>query len=645
MKKNEFLNPYNFIELPEHKRKQYEDTDRHTGVIEYSVTTKTPLFIPNTSSNKAFKISDEKEFSDPEKAHHSYDFYSYTLLKQNQRYDDVYHQPVIPGSEVRGMIRNLYETLTDSCMSGLTVNEIPIKRVPGIFKAGLICKNGENYKLLLNVDSFRIKFREYLPDGKKIYVKKEYKEYKGRNFPGVLTRYSTRPEGPCKSEAYVINWGMGVKKKGSHVFIAKSNSSEIKISKELIEDTLLRVIESYKNQPSVKKSNLNAYKNYESAVKAFLKNNEKGNVYFPVNYSIPIKRTDKNTPVQQGSIVYLSPACITKEAYANNIGKLAGEFAPCKNTNKICPSCALFGTIGEDITSAAASKLRFADLLPEKMQENAKSYYDNIITLQTLGGPKLGNVAFYLKKPDDANFWTYDYYIDKNGDVCIKPGELRGRKYYWHHQNFNYTEGVEATNLNKTIRPVKSGVTFKGKIFFEDISEKQLQELVWIVNGGNTDSTEKEDICYKLGAAKPLGLGSVKCSVSRVLERVVSLQNGTIQYKEENITERYCGLSYVENGFSDTGKIAFLNMCNYHAVPDSIMISYPREEKQMEDKILKEGYLWYQHNQSKLGNSKELQIIEKLPPATDVETLKCHSPKTQNNKDENSKGKSSYGRR
>lgn len=645
MKENEFLNPYNFIELPEHKRKQYEDMDRHTGVIEYSVTTKTPLFIPNTSSNKVFKISDEKEFSDPEKAHHSYDFYSYTLLKQNQRYDDVYHQPVIPGSEVRGMIRNLYETLTDSCMSGLTVNEIPIKRVPGIFKAGLICKNGENYKLLLNVDSFRIKFREYLPDGKKIYVKKEYKEYKGRNFPGVLTRYSTRPEGPCKSEAYVINWGMGVKKKGSHVFIAKSNSSEIKISKKLIEDTLLRVIESYKNQPSVKKSNLNAYKNYESAVKAFLKNNEKGNVYFPVNYSTPIKSTGKNTSVQQGSIVYLSPACITKEAYANTIGKLAGEFAPCKNTNKICPSCALFGTIGEDITSAAASKLRFADLLPEKMQENAKSYYDNIITLQTLGGPKLGNVAFYLKKPDDANFWTYDYYIDKNGDVCIKPGELRGRKYYWHHQNFNYTEGVEATNLNKTIRPVKSGVTFKGKIFFEDISEKQLQELVWIVNGGNTDSTEKEDICYKLGAAKPLGLGSVKCSVSRVQERVVSLQNGTIQYKEENITERYCGLSYVENGFSNTGKIAFLNMCNYHAVPDSIMISYPREEKQMEDKILKEGYLWYQHNQSKLGNSKELQIIEKLPPATNVKTLKCHSPKTQNNKDENSKGKSSYGRR
>ena len=459
MKENEFLNPYNFIELPEHKRKQYEDMDRHTGVIEYSVTTKTPLFIPNTSSNKAFKISDEKEFSDPEKAHHSYDFYSYTLLKQNQRYDDVYHQPVIPGSEVRGMIRNLYETLTDSCMSGLTVNEIP-------------------------------------------------------NVSGIL-----------------------------------------------------------------------------------------------------------------------------KEEPVNTIGKLAGEFAPCKNANQMCPSCALFGTIGEDIPSAAASKLRFADLLPEKMQENVKSYYDNIITLQTLGGPKLENVAFYLKKPYGANFWTYDYYTDKKDKVCRKPGTLRGRKYYWHHQNFNYTEGVEATNLNKTIRPVKSGITFKGKIFFEDISEKQLQELVWIVNGGNTDSTEKKDICYKLGAAKPLGLGSVKCSISRVLERAVCLQDDTIEYKEVNITDRYCSLSYEENGFSNTGRRVFLNMCNYHAVPDSIMLSYPREEEQMEDEILEEGYLWFQNNREKTDH-KGLKIKQELPPATNVATLKCHRLETQNNK-----GRSSYGRR
>ena len=58
------------------------------------------------------------------------------------------------------------------------------------------------------------------------------------------------------------------------------------------------------------------------------------------------------------------------------------------------------------------------------------------------------------------------------------------------------------------------------KIFLE----KQLQELIWIVNGGNTDSTKKKRYLLQTGAAKPLGLGSVKCSISRVLERTVCLR-------------------------------------------------------------------------------------------------------------------------
>ena len=58
---NGFINPYNFISFPEKKAKAYTDTDVHTGVIEYTITTKTPLFIPNTSSDTAFSASDKTE--------------------------------------------------------------------------------------------------------------------------------------------------------------------------------------------------------------------------------------------------------------------------------------------------------------------------------------------------------------------------------------------------------------------------------------------------------------------------------------------------------------------------------------------------------------------------------------------------------
>ena len=75
----EKINPYEFIKLPDKKRKQYEDEDKHTGVIEYTIKTYTPLFIPNSSTDKAFKISDEVLQKKSEE-HKSYDFYSYTML-------------------------------------------------------------------------------------------------------------------------------------------------------------------------------------------------------------------------------------------------------------------------------------------------------------------------------------------------------------------------------------------------------------------------------------------------------------------------------------------------------------------------------------------------------------------------------------
>lgn len=73
------------------------------------------------------------------------------------------------------------------------------------------------------------------------------------------------------------------------------------------------------------------------------------------------------------------------------------------------------------------------------------------------------------------------------------------------------------------------------------------------------------DICYKLGLAKPLGLGSVKCSVNRVVERVVELCDGSIQYKETDIAEKYIGRNYKENRFSKTNQDDVLKLCNYYS--------------------------------------------------------------------------------
>lgn len=245
MMKSEFLNPYNFVKLPKSKRTKYNDSDKHTGVIQYSITTKTPLFIPNTSSETAFLQSDK--CVDTKDIHQSYDFYSYTMLEANKRYENEYHSPVIPGSEVRGMVRSIYETLTASCMSGLTEDETPIKKVDGTYKPGLITKNRNSYAIF-EAKSIRTDFDDKkvddkkLLDGEKIFIKKPDKNQK------TINSYSKKYTSYYNTEGYIINWGATKKNKEQYVFYKKNEEALCHIDKKFIEseETLLKIIKDYK---------------------------------------------------------------------------------------------------------------------------------------------------------------------------------------------------------------------------------------------------------------------------------------------------------------------------------------------------------------------------------------------------------------
>ncbi len=146
----EFLNVYNFVPLAKIKAERYEDQDEHTGVITYSITTKTPLFIPNTSSDQAFRME-----KDVPAEHKSYDFYSYREMEPYKEYDELPEKPVLPGSELRGMIRGIYETLTDSCMGVLNEQDVPTLRTDETFKAGLLHRRGENQLELVKANKYR----------------------------------------------------------------------------------------------------------------------------------------------------------------------------------------------------------------------------------------------------------------------------------------------------------------------------------------------------------------------------------------------------------------------------------------------------------------------------------------------------------
>lgn len=615
-----FVNPYNFIHFPSKKEPAYEDQDMHTGVIHYTLTTKTPLFIPNSSSETAFRESKTSENGPKEKLHKSYDFYSYTELESGKKYDTGksgdYHVPVIPGSEMRGTVRNAYETLTDSCMGLLNEEEYPVKRSMEKFESGLIYRNPSGELSLYSASSLRIGavgspktppagFDGYR-NGTCVYYREP--EQKDKNRPGVITRYGlTEKEAGGNEKGYLLKWGMGMRKKRYHLYCINENENAIEISSKDIVNKLHSVLESYLAQPDLKTRGTaeKAYREYRKDLETFLK--AEGEGYFPVNYS----------KAGEG-ILYLSPAYITKELSVNSIGNLAGEFAPCKiaKGKKICPACDLFGYVGADNRSCKGSKIRFSDLYVAKEKEPEEYYYSKKnfgkITLASLGEPKLGNTEFYLQKPGGADFWTYDYYT-RGGNTYAKPGVLRGRKYYWHHRKVEIENApyIKPGNLNKTIRPVREKVVFEGQLYFESISEKQLKQLIWILNSG----TEK--LGLKLGGAKPLGFGSVSCEVQKVCERKIWVEDGKLNYKaDEEYT--FQGLTYKDAELSTEVKDEFYRIANLEAVPEDVEITYPKT-RQQRNRVLQEGYQWFVHNHRKrkgrgmIQGRTDIKVEQTLP--------------------------------
>lgn len=600
---DKFINPYNFISFPPKKAPAYTDTDRHTGVIVYSVTTKTPLFIPNSSSESAFGESSQV------KDHKSYDFFSYTDLSRDGICEGRFHIPVIPGSEMRGVVRNVYETLTDSCMGLLNEEEYPVKRTAEMFKPALLGRGKNGKYVLYNAKSIRIgekADRDSMPQGFETYRNGTELWYQNllrneKNAVKPITRFSMQ-KGEFNQNGYLLKWGMGVKKARYHLFEkAAGMASNISLSRDEIERKLVKVITSYLDQPVLSKENEVAYKEYKEDLDIFL-HGESGE-YFPVNYSMPFK-----------GIIYLSPAVFTKEVSYHNIGSLAGDFAPCREI--FCPACELFGQVGKDLEYSSGSRIRFTDLYVAEEKKAEEYYFCDKITLQTLAGPKLGNVDFYLEKPGNATFWTYDYHVE-NGKIIYCPGKLRGRKYYWHQQKVKLPQNIQPTNLNKTVRPVKDGVVFEGKVFFEGISKRQMEQLIWILNNGT------EQLGMKLGAGKPLGLGSVFSTVNYVEERKITFTGGQLEYLLEK--KSFDEINYESAEFSRSVKEEFYKIAGWGSIPENVQITYPRDITQ-KDCELKEGYQWFVHNHQTVSgkkmprNRQDMKIVQELPHILDVDS-------------------------
>ena len=465
-----YINPYNFITLPKVcDKKNYKDRQGYlNGYIECKLIAETPIMIPDTENVKTVPIDKNSN-----KKHNEYRFFNYGEKKEN------FIVPVIPGSELRGMIRSDYETFTNSCMSTLSEDISLIARtnsrtgnLPGILEKD---SNG-NWKLykatrykLHTCRKFEGNPRESRGDIDAVYFVnekneiiidgKKYKTGDTVNFELQTASINILEIGKGVNSGILFIGETGGNKKANSIHDSVFVKSEDIVDVENLNEEVKKlsaIFDMYNDEAfnkNLKGQNKIWYDGYD------IKNSE----ILPVWYSEPVKRR-----------VYLSLASIGKEAYHRKISELVGSFMPCIDRENICNCCNLFGFVSK--TDADSSKIRISDAI-YTLDQNP---YDKKMTIKELASPHIANATFYALYAPQTGFknmpqtfdFNYDFKIEGGKRTLIPNGDItiRGRKHYWHHKDIENAITEEKTIRNCTITPVKPGTEFSFKIYFNDIN-------------------------------------------------------------------------------------------------------------------------------------------------------------------------------
>lgn len=162
-------------------------------------------------------------------------------------------------------------------------------------------------------------------------------------------------------------------------------------------------------------------------------------------------------------------------------------------------------------TASWASRVSFSDAVPVGTVAKESSDYAH-----ALMQPNPTSYQLYLKQDDRSQLKHWD----------SAGSQLRGYKFYWHgKEDWKANNGERQVNrenggkvLHK-IRPVKAGQEFEGTIRFHDLSDIELGALLKVFHLSGEGKDHQEDIAFKLGQGKSIGLGSVSIKAKLYLDK------------------------------------------------------------------------------------------------------------------------------
>ena len=459
--------PYNFVplvsevlwgELPQASYEEYvrhiKEQGRHTGYLDINITAKTPIFVGGNG---------EKFFAPTGK-------------------------PMLPGSSIRGMLKNIFKIVTAGAMRE---NEDIESR--HLYFRGLAAKG-----------SYGAYYSNRMVEMKNITTKEGKKELKGftKTQPGFLIKikgtnnYFICP-GQSHKAKYERNDRRGQKDQGSIDWGNEKNNFACEIHTGKISKKFIYII-----------------------------------------IDNPDWRTEKRIPV---------PAHVVEE-YRNdkthkglNLLKAAKKdneaagFTHCQDVDLVVPCCYMAekGEVqhfGHGQYYRIPYKKSVADHIPAALQEEDRAdLADMIFGRKELWGsrvfvenaPLVGtgrnlatSLTHPLMSPNPTSFQLYLEQSQNPDSAKINHWDdnthIRGYKLYWHQANdekkWQITPGKdkEVDGMTK-ITPLAAGCTFQGRLRFSDLSDVELGALLEVFNLSRSNN----NICFKLGMGKSIGLGSI----------------------------------------------------------------------------------------------------------------------------------------
>lgn len=670
-----FINPYNFVsylsERPQNIVLGNCPTPPHdryfgwTGRITCNVKAVTPLFISDTHAISEDNTNENRQGINK---HKIYRFFEYE------------GKPALPASSLRGMIRSVFEAVTNSCFVAFQTDSpypleyrtsrAPKEMIPArvleindkgeaqlerldcsinppvqdkisngrpFIKAGII--DNVYYPNVLKLDRVNRDLQNNYSDGMRVaaLVKKEPKDKGHYQYFEVIkiapvADYSSLVLEQKKSSenCLVFGWlhltGPNIENKHSErLFFRwddKTPEAPQQIPNKYLYKCSAEIVEEYKHHLS------EYWERHEQRIKKLGSRrwpNSTNNLPHPSNF------ITKGNKLKVGDLVYLvrergkemlRPIAMPRLRYTYHRQHYLPKF--CEDYNQLCPACRVFGWVRKgdknsklQNPTAYAGRVRFSHGIIKKPWE-----VENETTLAILSTPKPSTTEFYLLDSSGNP--------DRQVNYDTANARLRGRKFYHHHDQPKDYATDQKSDQNRTIRgALKPCATFTFDIEFENLSSSELGALIY--------SLELEDGMYhRLGYGKPLGFGSVKITIEKIetidwSKRLISIEPkaGCEGVKKERISElRKMFLDEIRNIYGDEEYNNLQSELKAILGKQNLPIHYPRPTSKPNPN--KPSFEWFVGNKRRKEHSLKRAVGTKqhkeklpepvaLPLATDVE--------------------------